>query len=48
MLPTLEHLMSDGKCPIYVVHFTQLEAALSAEDFTNISVCVRVLQRCFL
>ena len=48
MLPTLERLMSDGKCPIYVVHFTQLEAALSAEVVPNIRVCVRVLPRCCL
>src|SRR6185436_10469200 len=38
---TLEHLLVDGKGPVYVVHFTQLEAAQSAQDFTSINVCTR-------
>lgn len=38
---TLEGLAADGKCPVYVVHFTQLEAAQSAQDFTSINVCSR-------
>ncbi len=38
---TLERLASDGKSPVYVVHFTQLEAAQSAQDFTSINVCTR-------
>lgn len=38
---TLETLASQGKSPIYVVHFTQLEAAQSAQDFTSINVCTR-------
>ncbi len=38
---TLESLISDGKAPVYVVHFTQLEAAQSAQDFTSINVCTR-------
>src|SRR3989440_2901005 len=29
---TLERLASEGKSPVYVVHFTQLEAAQSAQD----------------
>lgn len=37
----LETLASQGKSPIYVVHFTQLEAAQSAQDFTSINVCTR-------
>jgi superfamily II RNA helicase len=36
---TLESLVADGKAPVYVVHFTQLEAAQSAQDFTSINVC---------
>lgn len=38
---TLENLVSGGKSPVYVVHFTQLEAAQSAQDFTSINVCTR-------
>jgi superfamily II RNA helicase len=38
---TVESLVADGKAPIYVVHFTQLEAAQSAQDFTSINVCTR-------
>ncbi len=38
---TLEGILSDGKAPVYVVHFTQLDAAQSAQDFTSINVCTR-------
>jgi superfamily II RNA helicase len=38
---TLERLASERKSPVYVVHFTQLEAAQSAQDFTSINVCTR-------
>ncbi len=38
---TLERMVSEGKAPVYVVHFTQLEAAQSAQDFTSINVCTR-------
>jgi superfamily II RNA helicase len=38
---TLERLVSEKKSPVYVVHFTQLEAAQSAQDFTSINVCTR-------
>lgn len=38
---TLESLVADDKAPVYVVHFTQLEAAHSAQDFTSINVCSR-------
>ncbi len=38
---TLQRLASEGKSPVYVVHFTQLEAAQSAQDFTSINVCAR-------
>jgi superfamily II RNA helicase len=38
---TLERMVSEKKSPVYVVHFTQLEAAQSAQDFTSINVCTR-------
>jgi superfamily II RNA helicase len=38
---TLETLVAGGRVPVYVVHFTQLEAAQSAQDFTSINVCSR-------
>ena len=38
---TLERLASEGKTPAYVVHFTQADAAQSAQDFTSINVCTR-------
>ena len=38
---TVERLAGEGKSPVYVVHFTQLEAAQSAQDFTSINVCAR-------
>jgi superfamily II RNA helicase len=38
---TLEQLVAQGKAPVYIVHFTQLEAAQSAQDFTSINVCTR-------
>ncbi len=38
---TLESLIAGGRAPVYVVHFTQLEAAESAQDFTSINVCSR-------
>ncbi len=38
---TLENLVAEGKSPVYVVHFTQLEAAQSAQDFTSIDVATK-------
>jgi superfamily II RNA helicase len=38
---TLENLVAQDRAPVYVVHFTQLEAAQSAQDFTSINVCSR-------
>jgi len=38
---TLENLVARGRAPVYVVHFTQLEAGQSAQDFTSINVCSR-------
>lgn len=38
---TVEKLVNEGKAPVYVVHFTQAEAAESAQDFTSLNVCSR-------
>ena len=38
---TLEELVTGGKAPVYVVHFTQLEAGQSAQDFMSTNVCTR-------
>ncbi|HEX4845186.1 MAG TPA: DUF3516 domain-containing protein, partial [Geothrix sp.] len=38
---TLENLLAEGKGPVYLVHFTQAEAATSAQDFTSLNVCTR-------
>jgi hypothetical protein len=38
---TLEKLAEEGKTPVYVVHFTQADAAGSAQDFTSLKVCTR-------
>ena len=38
---TLERLIEEGKAPVYLVHFTQLEAATSAQDFTSINLSTR-------
>ena len=37
----LEKLADEGKTPAYVVHFTQAEAATSAQDFTSLKICSR-------
>ena len=37
----LEKLSADGKTPVYVVHFTQADAASSAQDFTSLKICTR-------
>ncbi len=36
---TLETLVGENKIPVYVVHFTQNDAAESAQNFTSINVC---------
>ncbi len=35
---TVEELVCQDKCPLYIVHFTQLEAAQNAQDFASINV----------
>jgi len=37
----LEKLSAEGKTPVYVVHFTQADAASSAQDFTSLKICTR-------
>jgi superfamily II RNA helicase len=38
---TVEALIRAGKGPVYVVHFTQAEAARNAQNFTSLSLCTR-------
>jgi len=38
---TLQSLAANSKTPAYVVHFTQAEAAESAQDFTSLTFCTR-------
>jgi superfamily II RNA helicase len=38
---TLEKLVAEDKAPVYVVHFTQREAAESAQAFTSLDLCTR-------
>ncbi|HXK61951.1 MAG TPA: DUF3516 domain-containing protein, partial [Acidobacteriota bacterium] len=37
----VEKLSAEGKTPVYVVHFTQADAAASAQDFTSLKICTR-------
>jgi superfamily II RNA helicase len=37
----LEKLAEERKTPVYVVHFTQADAASSAQDFTSLKICTR-------
>jgi hypothetical protein len=42
LLPaTLEKLVAEKKSPVYVVHFTQMDAAQSAQNFTSLDICTR-------
>jgi superfamily II RNA helicase len=38
---TLEKLVAEDKAPVYVVHFTQKDAADSAQDFTSLNLATR-------
>jgi hypothetical protein len=38
---TIEKLVDERKVPAYVVHFTQADAAASAQDFTSLKICTR-------
>ena len=37
----IETLVAEGKTPVYVVHFTQADAASSAQDFTSLTICTK-------
>ncbi len=37
----IEQLVDQGRTPAYVVHFTQADAASSAQDFTSLAICTR-------
>lgn len=39
LLEQAQKLMGEGKYPIYIVHFTQREAAENAQDFLSIDFC---------
>ena len=38
---TIEKLVEEGRTPAYVVHFTQAEAAASAQDFTSLRISTK-------
>ncbi len=38
---TVEKLVGERKAPVYVVHFTQADAASSAQDFTSLKICTK-------
>jgi superfamily II RNA helicase len=38
---TLEKLVAEGRAPVYVVHFTQRDAAESAQSFTSLNLATR-------
>jgi superfamily II RNA helicase len=38
---TIEKLVDESKTPAYVVHFTQADAAASAQDFTSLKIATR-------
>jgi len=38
---TIEKLVDEQRTPAYVVHFTQADAASSAQDFTSLKICTR-------
>ncbi|MFN7979153.1 MAG: DUF3516 domain-containing protein [Vicinamibacterales bacterium] len=38
---TIEKLVDEGRTPAYVVHFTQAEAAASAQDFTSLRIATK-------
>jgi hypothetical protein len=38
---TIESLVAQARSPVYVVHFTQIEAAQNAQNFTSLNICTR-------
>lgn len=37
----VQKIVNEGKAPVYVVHFTQAEAAGNAQNFTSLDLCTR-------
>ena len=37
----VQKLANEGKAPVYVVHFTQAEAARNAQNFTSLELCTK-------
>ena len=37
----VETLIKENKAPVYIVHFTKMEAAQNAQNFTSIQVCTK-------
>lgn len=38
---TVQKLVHEGKAPVYVVHFTQADAARNAQNFTSLELCTK-------
>ena len=38
---TVLHFANEGKAPVYVVHFTQADAARNAQSFTSLDLCTK-------
>ncbi|MEO6094876.1 MAG: DUF3516 domain-containing protein [Fibrobacteria bacterium] len=38
---TVLHFATEGKAPVYVVHFTQADAARNAQSFTSLDLCTK-------
>jgi len=38
---TVQRLVNEQKAPVYVVHFTQAEAARNAQNFTSLDLCTK-------
>ena len=41
VLETIEDLITDGRAPVYVVHFTQAQAVERAQSMTSTNLCTR-------
>ncbi len=37
----VQRLVREGKAPVYVVHFTQADAAMNAQSFTSLELCTK-------
>lgn len=38
---TVQRFVNEGKAPVYVVHFTQADAARNAQSFTSLDLCAK-------